>query len=60
MGKPQALGAGTCLAKSGPKIKVPLGTNGSLLPYQKALIRLSLISTLHSLSEGALTTPLVR
>lgn len=55
-GKPQTLGAGTCLAKSAAKSKRPLGTSGSLLPCQKALLRL--ISTAPSLREAARTTPL--
>lgn len=59
MGKPQALGANMCLAKSEPERKVPQGTSRSLLHYQKALDSLILISTLHSLSEDALTTLLV-
>lgn len=54
MGKPEALGASMCLAKSEPERKVPQGTSGSLLHHQKALNSLTLISTLHSLSEGAL------
>lgn len=59
MGKPQALGARMCLAKSEPERKVPQGTSRSLLHYQKALNSLTLISTLHSLSEDALTALLV-
>lgn len=59
MGKPQALGANTCLAKSEPERKVPQGTSGSLLHYQKALDSLTLIFTLHSLTEDALTALLV-
>lgn len=60
MGKPQALGASMCLAKSEPDRKVPRGISRSLLHYQKALNSLTLISRLHSLSEDALTTLLER
>lgn len=59
MGKPQALGASMCLAKSEPERKVPQGISRSLLHYQKTLNSLILISTLHSLSEDALDTLLV-